>query len=87
MVHEVLQMMSSGYHDIATKILPLIKLHIKLHNQFSNSLTKGLPYIESDYDYISSGKYHEDYKSLDTKYLMKMQEVAPNFARYLASLP
>ena len=87
MVYEVLQMMSSGYHDITTKLLPLIKLHIKLHNQFSNSLTKGSPYIESDYNYIGSGKYHEDYKSLDTKYLMKMQEVAPNFARYLASLP
>ena len=39
-----------------------------------------------DYDYIGSGKYHEDYKSLNTNYLTKMQEVAPNFAHYLASV-
>ena len=87
MVHEVLQIMSSGYHVVTTNILPLIKLHIKLHNQFSNSLTKGSPYIELDYDYIASGKYHEDYKSLRTNYLIKIQEVAPNFARCLASQP
>ena len=78
--------MTHGYHDITTKLLPLIKLHLKLHKQFSNSLIKGSPYIEMDYDYIATGKYHEDYKSLNTNYLTKIQEVAPTIARYLASV-
>ena len=82
---EHLQMMTHDYHEITTSLLPLIKLFIKLHKQITSSLLNGSPDIELTYHYIMSGKYDEEMELLSTNYLIKLQEVAPNFVQQHAS--
>ena len=82
---ECLQMMTPDYHEIATILLPLIKLCIKLHKQITSSLLNGSPDIELTYHYIMSGKYHEEVDLVMTNYLIKLQEVAPNYVQRKAS--
>ena len=85
MIYEKLQMMTSDYHDFTTLILPSIKLHIKRHNKITSSLHNGSPDIELTYHYFTSGKYDEELELVRTNYLIKLQEVAPNFVQKEAS--
>ena len=82
---EHLQMSTHDYHHITTLVLPLIKLYIKLHKQITSSLLNGSPDIELTYHYIMSGKYNEESELVRTNYLIKLQEVAPNFVQQQAS--
>ena len=66
-------------------ILPHIKLFIKQHKQITSSLLNGSPDIEMTYQYIMSGKYGKERELVDTNYLIKLQEVAPNFVQQIAS--
>ena len=68
-----------GYHCITTFILPSLKLDIKLHNQITTSLLNGSPFIELTYHYIMSDKVAEEREIVATNYLIKLQEVAPNY--------
>ena len=76
---EKLQMHTPDYHEIANLILPYIKLFIKLHKQITSSLLNGSPDIEITYHYIMSGKYNEEKELVYANYLIKVQEVAPNY--------
>ena len=82
---ERLQIMTSDYHRIATKVLPSIKLYIKQHNKITTSLHNGSPDIELTYHYFMSGKEREDHELVANNYLIKLQEVAPNFVQQRAS--
>ena len=77
---EDLQMRTPDCHGITTITLPHIKLYIKLHKQITNSLFNGSPDIELTYHYFRSGKYNEEKKLVMNNYLIKIQEVAPNYA-------
>ena len=82
---ENLQIMTHDYHAITTSLLPHIKLLIKLHKQITSSLLNGSPDIELTYHYIMSGKFEQEAELEDTNYLIKLQEVAPNYVRREAS--
>ena len=82
---EELQMKTPDYHRITTLLLPHIKLNIKLHKQITSSLLNGSPDIELTYHYFMSGKHNEDAELVQTNYLIKIQEVAPNFVQQRAS--
>ena len=82
---EDLQMKTHDYHYITTFILPVIKLHIKLHKQITSSLHNGSPDIELTYHYIKSGKYNEEVELVNTNRLIKLQEVAPNYVHQQAT--
>ena len=75
---EHLQLNTPDYHEITTIMLPHIKLQIKLHKQITSSLLNGSPDIELTYHYIMSGEYDEDYELVDSNFLIKQEEVAPN---------
>ena len=80
---ESLQMITPDYHEITTLALPYIKLHIKLHKQITSSLLNGSSDIELTYQYITSGKFIEEYDLIKTNYLIKLQQVAPNIVQQL----
>ena len=83
---EQLQMSTPDYHDITSSTLPHIKLYIKLHRRITSSLLKGSPDIELTYHYITSGEYEEEEELVETKYLIKLQEVAPNYVKKASQL-
>ena len=85
MEYEGLQTKTSDYHVITTLILPHIMLHIKQHNKMASSLHNGSPDIELTYHYFMSGKYNEELELVNTNYLIKLQEVAPNHVQEKAS--
>ena len=76
---EDFQVKTPGYHSITTYMLPLLKLNIKLHNQITTSLLNGSPFIELTYRYFMSGKEAEEHELVSNNYLIKLQEVAPNY--------
>ena len=76
---EALQVMTPDYHEITLWIIPNIKLLTNELEQINNSLLMGTPHIDVTFQYYASGKYEEDKDSLTSNYLMKRQEVAPNF--------
>ena len=82
---ENLQMMTPNYHNITTLVLLYVKYYIKLHKQITSSLLTGSPDIEVTYNNFMSGKFDEDYKLVRSNWLIKIQEVAPNFVYKLAS--
>ena len=82
---ENLQMMTPNYHNITTLVLLYVKYYIKLHKQITSSLLTGSPDIEVTYNNFMSGKFDEDYKLVRSNWLIKIQEVAPNFVYELAS--
>ena len=83
---EQLQMSAPDYHEITSSTLPHIKLYIKLHRRITSSLLKGSPDIELTYHYITSGEYEEEEELVETKYLIKLQEVAPNYVKKASQL-
>ena len=82
---EHLQMSTHNYHDITTLLLTHIKLYIKLHKQITISLLNGSPDVELTYHDFRSGKYDEEKELVWTNYLIKLQEVGPNYVQQLAS--
>ena len=82
---ERLQTRTCDYHIITTLILPHIKLLIKLHKQISSLLLNGSPDIEPTYHYIRFGKFDEERDLVSSNYLIKLQEVAPNYVHQQAS--
>ena len=78
---ERLLMMTSDYKFFTTLLLPIIKSCIKLHNKITSSLHNGSPDIELTYHYFWSGKCREEEELVMNNYLIKLQEVAPDFAR------
>ena len=82
MIHELMQIMTTNYHTITTFILPFIKFIFKLHKQITSSLMSGSHDTELTYSYIRSGKFDEERKLIWTNYLIKLQEVAPNFVHH-----
>ena len=76
--YEMLQIMTSDYHSITTRILPYIKLFVKQHNKITSSLQNGSPDIDLIYHYFRSGKYREEDELVEANWLIKLQEVAPN---------
>ena len=84
---EYLQINTPDYNKITTFALPCIKLLTKLHKQIARSLLNGSPDIELTYQYIMSGKFLEERELVSTNYLIKLQEVAPNFVYQVASQP
>ena len=85
MKYEGLQVLTSDYHDFTTFMLPYIKLFIKQHNEITSSIHNGSPDIELTYHCFMSGKYDEEQDLVHTYRLIKLQEVAPNYVRELAS--
>ena len=82
---EKLLRVTLDYHAFTTLMLPGIKLLIKQHNKITSSLHNGSPDIELTYYYLTSGKYHEEFALVNANYLIKVQEVAPNFVKEHAS--
>ena len=83
---EHLQMMLPDYHIITTQIIPRIKFYIKTYELITFSLSCGSPSIEETYQHILSNEYFEEMDLVETNWLIKMQEVAPNYIQKLISL-
>ena len=83
---EELEMFTYDYHLIPALTLPYIKLYIKQLKQITSSLLNGLCDIELLHHHILSGKFFEDYELLENNYLIKIQDVAPEYVRHSASL-
>ena len=81
---EHLQMKTADYHTITSIILPVIKLHIKLHKQITNSLANRSPNTEQVYNYIVSGKLEEELQFVNINSFIKLQEVAPRLVQNIA---
>ena len=82
---EGLQMRTIDYHDITTLTLPYIRFFVKLHKRITSSLQNGSPDIEMTYGYFKSFQYNEEHGLVYTNYLIKLQEVAPNYVLQQAS--
>ena len=76
---EHLEMLTTDYHHVTTFTLPYIRLCVKQHKQINGSLLNGSPDVGVTYQYFKSGKSNEDFKLLNTEYLFKIQEIAPNY--------
>ena len=82
---EELQLMTCDYHSITVLLLPFIKLYIKVHKQITGALLKGSPDTELTYHYFMSGKHDQEHELVNTNWLIRIQEVAPNCVQQLAS--
>ena len=82
---EGLQMRTIDYHDITTITLPYIRFFVKLHKRITSSLQNGPTDIEMAYGYFRSFQYNEEHGLIYTNYLIKLQEVAPNYVLQQAS--
>ena len=82
---ELLQVMTSNYNLLTLNMLPRIKLQINLLQRINNSILAGSPDIEQMYDYIKSQKIVEEFDAVVTNWLMKLQEVAPNYVQQMTS--
>ena len=80
-----LQMKTMDYMTITTLTLPHIKLFVELHDEITSSLLKGSPHIELTCHYIRSGKFDENFELVGDNRLIKLQEVAPDYAYKLYS--
>ena len=81
---EELQMMTSDYHSFITFMLPSIKLFIKQHDKITTSLHIGSPDIELTYHYFWSDKCSEEVDLVWYNFLIKLQEVSPDFVQHHA---
>ena len=82
---EGLQMRTIDYHDITTLTLPYIKFFVKLYKRITSSLLNGLPDIEMTYGYFKSFQFNEEHDLVHTNYLIKLQEIAPNYVQIQAA--
>ena len=82
---EGIQMRTIDYHDITTLTLPYIRFFVKLYKQITSSLLNGSPDIEMTYGYFRSFQFNEEHGLVHTNYLIKLQEVAPNYVQQQAS--
>ena len=82
---ELLQMRTSDYSDRKLLIFPKIKFYIKRLEKLNSSLLSGPSAVEQMYLYYMSGKELEECSLLNSQYLIKLQEAAPNCAQSQAS--
>ena len=75
---EFLQAKTGDYDQITLLILPVVKLFIKELQLIHSSLQAGSPDIEATKQYFLSGQHEEEIGLVDSNYLIKLQEVAPN---------
>ncbi|XP_065894262.1 uncharacterized protein [Dysidea avara] len=75
---EFLQAKTGDYDQITLLILPVVKLFIKELQLIHTSLQAGSPDIEATKQYFLSGQHEEEIGLVDSNYLIKLQEVAPN---------
>jgi len=68
---------------IRIKIVPKIKVCVNQHQRIKTSLLTGQTAIESMYHTIMSGKFNEEEELVEVNSLIKLQEIAPNFAQQL----
>ena len=78
---EGLQMMTPEYNFISLRTLPVIKMYTKRLQLIYSSLHTGSPDMEATRHYFESGKYLEEMNTIKINRLIKLQEVAPNFAQ------
>jgi len=76
---EGLQMLTVDYHYITLFLLPIVELQTKELQSIYTSLQTGSPDIETTHNYFLSGQTDEKQGLIVRNYLMKLQEVAPNF--------
>ena len=76
---ELLKMITPDYHFIALQILPYVQLYSKELQQIHTSLQAGSPDVEATQQYFLFGQHDEEIVLLKANYLIKLQEVAPNF--------
>ena len=81
---EDLYRITYNYHKGTLMTLPYMKLVVKIHKQITNSLLTGSPDLEL-FRYIISGRFDEEEDILNTKYLIRVQEVAPIYVLEKAS--
>ena len=72
---------TANYDRFALLILPYIRLHVEELMQIENSLLKGSPEVELTFHYFRSGEAFRGEEALRGKRLIKLREVAPNYAR------
>ena len=85
MLNEKLHFMTLDYHIICTLTIPLSKIHIEFLKQITSALMNGSPDIELTYNYFTSNKCSEDVDLVSVHYLIKLQEIAPNYINENAS--
>jgi len=77
--YEEFQKLTPRYHKIMAKVIPYVKFYVNLQKEIKLSLLKGSPYAELTYYYFRAGKYTEESEHLAVEYLIKLQEVCPDF--------
>ena len=75
---EEIQITKPEYHLMNTWILPRMRLFIKLHKQISNSLSIGIPKLETTCHYIRSGEFNKELKLVNTNLHIKLQQITLN---------
>jgi len=79
--YESLQMLTPDYHYITLMELPIIKSCTKALNLIYTSMQIGSPDVEATQQYLLSGQFDEEARSVITNYYMKLQDVAPLFVQ------
>ncbi|XP_065894902.1 uncharacterized protein [Dysidea avara] len=77
--YEEFQKLTPQYHQTMAKLIPYIKFYVKVQKEVKQSLLKGSPYAELTYYYFRAGKYTEECEQLEANYLIKLQEVCPDY--------
>ena len=76
---EKLQKTTHDYHYLTLMMLPRLKLCTKQLQLIYTSLQTGSPTIEATHQYLLSGQLEKELEVLNTKYDIKLQEIAPKF--------
>ena len=82
-ISESLHILTPDYHQISISSIPLGKESIKHLKQITSALMNGSPDIELAYNYFKSNKHLEGLDLVNDNYLIKLQEVAPNFVNQM----
>jgi len=77
--HEEFQKLTREYHQTLSRTIPLVRFYVKLQKEIRQSLLRGSPFAELTYYYFRAGKYTEECEQLKFNYLIKFQEVCPQF--------
>ena len=80
---EYLHLITSDYHMFCSLIIPMDKIYIEFLKRITSALMNGSPDIELTYNYFKSDKYLEDLDLVSVNYLIKLQEIAPNYVNKL----
>jgi len=77
--YEEFQKLTPEYHQTMAKVMPYVRFYVKLQKEIRQSLLRGSPYAELTYHYFRAGKCTEECEQLEVDYLVKFQEVCPQF--------